>query len=250
MRIMTSNIWGDYFGNAVFPRDEQLWQVYRQYAPDILGLQEATDGWHDSDLFAHLRQAYTFIGDRGNYVPLAVSRRYPVVASGYEPLLNTPDVSKGITWAVFTTPDGPAAVCNTHFWWKVGEQHDAIRLQNAQQLVSRMQQLHRTYACPVFAVGDMNSERTAAIFSLYEQQGLFHLFDVAVQRRDVSSHHGNPEKGEDGLYHGCPTDRPHTHSIDHMLVMGQVTVTTYEVVEDQPALDASDHSPVYADVMI
>ena len=38
MRIMTSNIWGDYFGNPVDERLDQVLTIYRKYAPDILGL--------------------------------------------------------------------------------------------------------------------------------------------------------------------------------------------------------------------
>ncbi len=249
MRIMTANVWGDYFGNAVSPRDEQLGQVFRKYAPDVLGLQEATDNWHDSHLFAWLRSDYTLIGEKGNYVPLAIHRRYSVMASGYEPLANTPDVSKGITWAVFTTPDGPAAVCNTHFWWKIGEEHDAIRVENARQLIARMERLRSDHGCPVFALGDMNSDRQAAIFPLYAEGGLRHLYDMAAQRRDVSSHHGNPECGEDGRYRGGATTQPHSHSIDHILALGPVSVALYEVVQDQPALDATDHSPVFVDTI-
>ena len=30
MRIMTSNIWGDYFGNEVSSREGQLYSVYKK----------------------------------------------------------------------------------------------------------------------------------------------------------------------------------------------------------------------------
>ncbi len=251
MRIMTSNIWGDYFGNAVSPRDEQLIAVYTRYAPLILGLQEATAGWHDSALLSWLREGYTVIGDVGNYVPLAVHKTCSVVAQGYEPLTHTPDESKGITWVVADTPAGRIAVCNTHFWWRVGEKHDAIRVENAHQLVARMRALRETYACPVFAMGDMNSPRSAGVFAVYELEGVRHLHDLAAEKSTISSHHGNPVLGEDGLYHGSRTTNDADLSIDHMLVLSTaVSVSTYHVIEDQDALDATDHSPVYADVFL
>ena len=33
IRVMTSNIWGDYFGNEVQVREDQLFEVYSKYAP-------------------------------------------------------------------------------------------------------------------------------------------------------------------------------------------------------------------------
>lgn len=39
LRLMTSNIWGDYFGNPVEGRAEQLAAVYLHHKPDIIGLQ-------------------------------------------------------------------------------------------------------------------------------------------------------------------------------------------------------------------
>ena len=37
VRIMTSNIWGDYFGNEVTRREDQLFEVYMKYAADVIG---------------------------------------------------------------------------------------------------------------------------------------------------------------------------------------------------------------------
>ena len=45
MRIMTSNIWGDYFGNEVDSREGQLYDVYKKYDADVIGVQEATAKW-------------------------------------------------------------------------------------------------------------------------------------------------------------------------------------------------------------
>lgn len=251
VRIMTANIWGDYFGNAVSPRDKQLLTVVERYAPLILGLQEATVSWHDSVLLSYLRESYTVIGEAGNYVPLAVHGSCRILADGYEPLIHTPDESKGITWAVADTPEWRVAVCNTHFWWKTGEEHDAIRVENAHQLVARMRALQQAYACPVLAMGDMNCPLSAAVFSVYKQEGVQHLNALAAQPSTVSSHHGNPVRGDDGLYHGCRTDNGNDCSIDHILTLtDDVSVSAYCVVEDQEALDATDHSPVYADITL
>ena len=39
---MTSNVWGNYFGNEVEVRDVQLLGVMKKYAPDVIGMQEVT----------------------------------------------------------------------------------------------------------------------------------------------------------------------------------------------------------------
>lgn len=104
MRIMTSNIWGDYFNNPTVGRDEQLYGIYQKYNPDVLGFQEVTKGWYNSSLFESLRRDYYFVGIErfaaNNFVPLAIKKDFSLLAKGFEYLENTPDVSKAITWAV------------------------------------------------------------------------------------------------------------------------------------------------------
>ena len=41
MRIMTHNIWGDYFGNCVDERIDDALEIYRQYTPDVIGVCNA-----------------------------------------------------------------------------------------------------------------------------------------------------------------------------------------------------------------
>ena len=61
------------------------------------------------------------------------------------------------------------------------------------------------------------------------------------------SHHGNPKRGEDGKYHGslrpAKDDTP-DRSIDHIYYTRGIHALRHEIVTDQTALDASDHSPV------
>ena len=55
---MTSNIWGDFFGNPVPPRAPLLAAVYARYTPDVLGLQEAGPSWWKSSLIPALLEKY------------------------------------------------------------------------------------------------------------------------------------------------------------------------------------------------
>lgn len=283
MRIMTSNIWGDYFGNPVEDREDLLYDVFMRYQPDVLGFQEVTKNWYGSRLFERLSGEYAFVGMEvysdsmrvdstngnsangngvknngvnnnyvnGNYVPLAYKKDYVLLAKGYERLRETIDKSKAITWAVLKHPEEEKvfAVCNTHFWWKSGPEHDLVRAENARQLVSVMKFLRERFDCPVFAFGDMNTVLSSEVFKVYAESGIRHLYDLAEKKKDVSSHHGDPQPDENGRLHGKTTAKGREYSIDHMIGMGDgMKVQEYRVVEDQDALDATDHSPVFVDV--
>ena len=87
IRLMTSNIWGDYFGNEVSGRDEKLERVYRRYMPDVLGLQEMTDSWHRSPVWERLRGEYAFVPvpteENTDFTPLLYRKgKLSVVDSG------------------------------------------------------------------------------------------------------------------------------------------------------------------------
>lgn len=260
LRIMTSNVWGDYFGNVVNGREDQLVEVLLKYRPDIIGLQEMTPNWYNSKLFKVLEKEYALVGavlgSHINYVPLAYNKeRFNILEYGFRRYNGTTDRSKAVTYAVlYDKSDGHTlAVCNTHFWWKSGPEHDQIRIMNAHELTATMKDLQSRHHCIVFAFGDLNSTITSDVFTVFLQQGVIRLYDLAEEVNDVSSHHGNPSLGEDGCYHGRETMDRQEMSIDHIVALLEehsCQVRTYQVVLDQNALDASDHSPVYVDVMI
>ena len=289
MRIMTSNIWGNFFNNPPELRKDNLYKVYEKYNPEVIGFQEAAVGWYDVDLFTRLNERYNMIGthcfDRPNSTPIAVKKEYTIVAYGHESLEDTPDWSKTITWAVLEKDDTRFAVCNTHFWWMRGnereelrkslnvfeytlEEHCTLRSQNAQQLSQLMIHLHNKYSIPVFAFGDMNGTVSEGMFDVYTENGIKKLYDLTEQKDNSCSVHGNPVQGDDGMFHGkkataesvsefrkilcLPDDKEadgYYSSIDHIVGFGDTfEVMQYRVVEDQEALDASDHSPVFADI--
>lgn len=289
MKIMTSNIWGDYFCNPTTVRDKKLYSVYKKYAPDIIGFQEVTEGWYKSDLFKDLSLEYYFVGteiiNSTNFVPIAVKKNISLLAKGFEYFENTPDESKAVTWAVLRSHRLVFAVCNVHFWWMRGTEpaetkrakgvldltpkdHCQIRADNAIQLSKLMQNISKRFACPVFAFGDMNSTVTESVFHIYRKNGIKHLFDLAEQKDITCSMHGNPLLGNDGQFHGAQATEEYVSSlrenlclpklddnagyltsIDHIVALGDgFKVSGYRVVTDQSALDATDHSPVYADI--
>lgn len=259
MRIMTSNIWGEYFKNPAYEREGKLLDVFKRYSPHILGLQEVTSGWYSGEMLKSLSADYGFVATNTygihNFVPLLyLKERFRLLSKGYEPLWDTMDKTKGISWvALEDLTDGKKiCACNTHFWWRSGPEHDVIRIKNAEQLAALMKSLEGRFDCAVFSFGDLNSTLTSPVFETFKKYGVIHVKEKALTTSSVSSHHGDPARDENGIYRGQKTDKDIGYSLDHILVMGQdkVLVSEYKVVEDQDALDTSDHSPVYIDFEI
>ncbi|MBQ7916245.1 MAG: hypothetical protein IJ315_05605 [Firmicutes bacterium] len=253
MRIMTSNIWGDYFNNPVSVREDLLYSVFQKYDADIIGMQEATPGWYAGELFAKLQENYCLLGSEtfntDDYVPLAFKKKYTLLDKGYELLQETPDRSKAITWAVLQDGDKTFAVCNTHFWFMMGPEHDLIREENARQMSTLMCYIHDTYHCPVFAFGDMNTTPSSSVFEIYDHNHIYRLFPFAAEKTDLITYQDYPVLGEDGRYHGTLREGDQSLAIDHIVGLGDgYTVSSYIVATDRNALDSTDHSPVYADI--
>ena len=258
IRIMTSNIWGDYYKNGVEIREDQLFETYRKYGCDIIGIQEVTPSWHQSALMRNMENAgYLILDDApapiNNYNVMLVRKdRFLVVKSGYAPMPHTADVSKSMQWAVLENRQTgkTIAVCTAHFEYRREPCHDVAREFEAEELVWRMQYLMRCHSCDAaFGMGDMNAGLSSTIFDVYKKHGIQQLADLAPIHPTISTYHGYPVRGEDNRYHGTMTAYPYERSLDHIIgTPGDYRVLNYQIVTDQPALDATDHSPVFADL--
>lgn len=256
MRIMTMNIWGDYFGNPVDVRIGGILETIKKYSPDVVGMQEVTSGWYNSGLIEALSEEYAPVEAAvGNYTPLFYKReKFNLAKRGWELLSETPDKSKSITWAVLESVDSGKrfAVCNTHFWWKYrNPDDDRIRVCNAAQLFDIAGGIHEKHGIPVFAFGDLNCREGSPALEYLNERSFTVSYRIADNFTDISSHHGDPKLGEDGKYHGSRTENKIGESIDQILTFRDgAHVTDYTVVCDQSALDATDHSPVFIDALI
>lgn len=258
LRIMSFNIWGDFFGNPVEEREEAIERVFRDYVPDIIGIQEATPSWTRSAMFRSLRDVYAFAEPENppvnNSDPLLYNKeRFFCVESGYVPYRDTPDASKAATWAVLEERDTARriAVFCTHFWWMhIGEadhDDDVLRVANAALLTDRAIEITQRYGVPAVAMGDLNSPLHIPTHTYLRRAGWKYAQADAPETRMESTHHGDPVRGTDGKYHGClPTD-DYTRSLDHILYRGDLTPVRFGLVQDAYALDASDHSPLWCD---
>ena len=253
MRIMTSNIWGNYFGNPPMERIDAIEETLRKYSADIIGIQEMCPHWYEADLKGRLKDEYVFVGAfDGNHSPLFFKRDvFELLESGWIRYTGVEDISKSVTWAVLEKKeDGKKiGICNTHLWWKAGEEHELIRENNARQLVGAMKDIKAKYGdIPVFACGDLNSTAEGKAMKYLNKNNVFSAYELADEFSEVSSNHGDPIRDENGIYRGKRTTNDKTMSLDHVATFkGEIPIKKHMVVEDTLILDASDHSPVYID---
>ncbi len=253
VRIMTSNLWGDYFKNPVGLRYENLFAVYGKYAPDILCLQEATPAWHEvlgklSGLVPADRKAVA----NKNYVPLFFNpKKFELVESGFVHYHLTLDRTKGITWAVLKDKlSGKIlAAASTHFWWEKGVIHDYVRTVNAEKLAKKLISLSEKYQCPVFAGGDLNALYSSEAFDVLRSYGFDSVQFSLPGAPQTATEHGDPVLGDDGFYHGRTTDKScHEETLDHLLYREtEAKPLSCEIITDREALSSSDHSPVLSE---
>ena len=252
MRIMTLNIWGVYFGNPAGERIDAIEDTLRKYSADIFGLQEFCSGWRESGLIDRLSNKYAAVCFEKDYTPLFFLKdTFNLKDSGHFLYNNTPDESKGFTWAVLEekATGKMLGVFNTHLWWKTGDEHEIIREQNAMELLASMKEIKEKYNdVPVFAFGDFNSPEDKKAIKYLENNGVITSYKIADKFSPNSSHHGDPIRDEKGIYRGKITDVPKERSLDHIVTfIDDVKIIEQKVVEDQTILDATDHSPVYID---
>ncbi len=243
---------GDYFGNPCGVRSADIEKTVIKYLPDVIGVQEVTGGWYDDGIFERLSDKYTLVeGWKGNYTPILFNRDvFDMKECGSELMEKTPDRSKSITRAVLChkeTEELFAVLC-THFWWmKRNDGDEEIRLANSVQLYSRMEILRQRYGCKVFAFGDFNCGYNSNVLNYFRERGILSSVDIAEAYSERSSCHGDPQKGEDGKYHGVKTENDYKKSLDHIITYKDTKIKCQAIVEDREALDASDHLPVYID---
>ena len=253
MRIMTSNIWGNYFGNPPEERIDAVEATLKKYSADVIGIQEMCPSWYKADLKGRLKDEYEFVGAfDGNHSPLFFKRDvFEIIEQGWIRYIGVEDISKSVTWVVLEKKDDgkKIGICNTHLWWKAGEEHELIRESNAKQLLGAMKDIKAKYGdIPVVACGDLNSRTDGKAMKYLNANGVFSSYELADSFSPNSSNHGDPKRDENGILRGKTTADPKEMSIDHIMTFKEdLHISVQKIVEDQEILDASDHSPVYID---
>lgn len=277
LRFVTFNIWGDYFGNPVQERVDGVAQVLERQQPDVISLQEVTPRWWKSGLFERLGKLgyVTLRGDETNallragatrnvkkwsprfvnHEPLVFNgKRLKLLDQGLEFFHLHLQPEKSVTWAVLEDrTDGRRFLAfATHFWWQTnGAESDMLREFNARRILAIAEEVRKKWGAtlPVIGGGDLNTYPGTWALQAFAAAGWSNAATSAAQRSPVSSHHGNPVRGEDGRYHGKQRE-PNNNArfaIDHVFYTPGIKGLRQDIDLSQTALDVSDHSPVVVD---
>ncbi len=246
-------------GSNVGNRPELLASIYLEYLPDVIGLQEYSSNMNSLSLL--LADSYTQVDLSSEISAYGMSRLYTpifyrsdkleLVDKGFvlfDRAYNNSD-SKGASYAVFRHRQGGEmfTVCNTHFWWKSGEEHDAARVANARAIAELMKEMSGT----LFVIGDFNSNVSSEAYAVLLNSGLTDAQGAADITEDCNTYHSYPSyDSENNVFYGSPMPvGGHSKAIDHIFVdsAGADGVLKLDIITSEDALNTSDHCPIYID---
>jgi endonuclease/exonuclease/phosphatase family metal-dependent hydrolase len=249
-------------------RAKGMVRVYTETRPDIIGFQEMSPTMADEivrglagkgERYALLWGGDTPILYRQDRLELLNSdfSPYPEEVPGWEGAFNN-DNTKSWSIAVFRDKaDGKTLIfMSTHLWWKRSDPaspsyqagSDEARTYQLNMAMDRLEEFRAQYDCPVVLTGDLNDNYNSGAVRNALDRGYAHAHDIATEFAD-----------EDWGYHYCFGDgykpyvkAPFERAIDHILVkfVPADFVRRFERYTPDYYLPLSDHSPVFADVML
>ena len=268
LRIMSSNV---LFleSNDGLTRSSLLKEIYLEYCPDIIGLQECDSVGH-ANLVTGLSSYYSVacrtVGETStkSHTPILYrTDRCQLLDSGSKSFDQQADGSKTkiLSWAVFKhlPTDKTFAVINVHaaiVTATIQERYEsqgkprpdnsvegaAWREDNSREILERFDQLLGQYGTdlPVFIMGDMNATATAeSILMLDRREKLGNCIDLAT----VSKTSGIRS------WHDLGKTPPNGNPIDHIFVTKDtVQVYTHFLNTTSAALKSSDHCQLICEV--
>lgn len=245
-------------------------QVFKELMPDLVGGQEVNADMQRLFKFYCLEEGLPYTQIWGNYTPLIYRADkltlleteyiiYPEELEGFDGFFN--DVkSKSCNLGVFQTKEDQKTFIfvTTHLWWKNGsdptsieyqagsDQARTLQIKMALELIQKYQKKYDN--CPVFLVGDMNTEYySEAIQYALGPGGYSHAHDVAIEFADEGNGYTECFYEGPGEYW---QNLPFPNAIDHILVkdIPEDCIRRFDRYTPDYYLLLSDHAPVFVDV--
>ena len=264
VRILFNNVWsGNTESAPAKHRALQLAELYSEYAPDIIGLQEFS-GVIKTELSKHLTEMgykeVPYTTKNQNYAvrtpiyydPKAVE----LVNSGYWAFNDTAnDKSKSIGWGIFKDKNGKLfCAASTHFYWTSDELGEFARQIVATELCEQMSALSAKYGgIPIIIGGDYNCKMGSAPLGIMKSKGFTDIESTAQKTELNGTHHSYPTINSAGVCTGYAyASGTNENAIDHIFSYSDtnLTVNLYDVIEDLMALASSDHCPLLTDITL
>ena len=268
LRIMSSNV---LFlnQNDGTTRAKLLKDIYMEYYPDVIGLQECDSSGHSlvvSGLSSYYSAACATVGTSStkSHTPILYrADSCKLLASGSYLFARQADGSKTkiLSWAVFKhlATDKTFAVINVHcaiVTASIQEQYErqgkkvpsndvegaAWREDNSREILERFDQLKSDYGAnlPVFIMGDMNATANAESIQMLDRRAeLGNCIDLATVSKTTGKR----------SWHDLGKAPPAGAPIDHMFVTKDtVQVYTHFLNATPDALKSSDHCQLICEV--
>ena len=268
LRIMSSNVLFPDSNDGV-NRSNLLKEIYMEYYPDVIGLQECDSSGHSyivNGLSSYYSVACRTVGTSSSksYTPILYrSDRCQLLNSGSDLFAQQADGSKTkiLSWAVFKhlPTDKTFAVINVHcaiVTATIQERYEsqgkpvpsndvegaAWREDNSREILERFDQLKSTYGAtlPVFIMGDMNATANAeSIQMLDRREELGNCIDLATASKSTGKR----------SWHDLGKAPVSGNPIDHMFVTKDtIRVYTHYLNTSTDALKSSDHCQLICEV--
>ncbi|MGN0562604.1 MAG: endonuclease/exonuclease/phosphatase family protein [Candidatus Fimenecus sp.] len=253
VRVMSANVlvgyksWG---GTPVKPRAAQFLEVLRQYAPDVVGLQEACADWH-----ACLKQnaaEYAFVHPQNNLFQKSLTtmlyntKTLRLLDSGRETYTEGDGTKhRAITWAVFETlASGERfSVTSTHLdLIREGKENAEYQIMSGQvdEFFVLIDRLQTKYDCPVFCTGDYNAMENDSINGVFAADGIYAKLNMRLA--DAKFQAAQQFAGEAEAW-----EYP---SWDHIFYEGDAEILSFCVLSLPVLSEMSDHYPIFADIAL
>ncbi|MCQ2427457.1 MAG: hypothetical protein MJ137_03500 [Clostridia bacterium] len=250
LRIMSFNILHENYNDKlpISGRDCAVANAIAAYAPDVVGLEEVSEAWHDA-LNSIFKGSYAFIPDdvggtgRSYSTVFYNTSKAELLEYGtkvYDAATN--DYLRNLTWARFRRISDGQEYIVTATHWDINS-HEADRVLQAKENAVLLNTLAEKYGIPIFSCGDYNRGETTAEFTGFlKSTG---MKDAKLQSI-ASKRHGTVGATSHKIG-AMPTVTSGTSGIDHTVYSDSAEIMYYSSVTDIAALRASDHCPIIAD---
>lgn len=228
-------------------RSIALGAILGYFEPDVIGLQEMNEPWHN--LFVRLDRRYKIIdssngkGKTNNSCIAYNTEKTKLIEHGIKIFSKGDrDHLRLANWGYFEDIDSGKkyVVVNTH--WDIVDEYVMTQATEMGNLVN---QLAEKYNCPVITTGDYNKKESSPEYKKFvEITGLRDSkYNSAVTGNVHATSHGFSPLGK------MPSTST-KESIDHILGNDKVEFLYFTVMTDQIVLDNSDHCPIFADIKL
>lgn len=251
-RVMSFNVrCCDDKEGSVKNRSKIVAAIIQQYAPDSVGVQEATGEW--MKILSESLVGYAYVGEHrdedadSEYSAVFYREdKFNLIDSGTMWLSDTPDVkytkyeesacTRIATWAVLEDKDTGLkyAHINTH----LDHVSDTSRVLQTEVLKGKIYEL-KNLGYSVVCTGDFNTEPTSEVYSK--------MLEVMKDTKAIA------ENTDDGItFHSYgKVEEGSADPIDYVFVSESVKVDTYKIVRNTVMdMYPSDHYPLVADVIL